>query len=96
MSLTTVKVLAEMEAAFMASLKVAVILRLVATFEEPGAGSVSTTVGRVVSVSGAGVKLTLGVPSIGSRLPPPPPPPQPLTRAVSKVRIKAIRYFDEL
>ena len=55
--LTSVKLRIEMLAGFMASLKVAVIAVLVGTKVAPGAGTVSTTVGRVVSGGGAVMKL---------------------------------------
>ena len=53
----TVKLLPLIVAAAMSSLKVALIFVLFGTFSAPAAGTVSTTVGRVVSPSAAVTKL---------------------------------------
>ncbi len=84
----TVKLATVIDAGSIASLNVAVIRVLVVTSVAPGPGTVSTTLGRVVSVIVAGVVTTVataGLPSTGSS----PPPPQPATKAGNSARNSA-------
>ena len=64
--LTRVKLVALTVAAFMASLKVALIRVLVATPSAPAAGTVRVTVGRVVSATTPVVKVQTWEPAPGS------------------------------